>query len=173
MEAEENAEPTLADFAKRVLGANQNNLDQEFSFKELTEHDDAAVDDKSSTEQMDAPPSPDDHFMVEASSASEATQWQEFGAPEELGDEQTASGRGTRTATEMADIILNALRSVDGVPERGCLVTVYGANPWNAMLTIKPEAGRIKIKDAQLWRTRVQEIGARLRQDFEVSHETQ
>jgi hypothetical protein len=37
------------------------------------------------------------------------------------------------------------------------------------MLTINPEAG--PIKDAQLWRTRVQEIGTRLRQDFDVIHE--
>jgi hypothetical protein len=57
----------------------------------------------------------------------------------------------------MADIILNALRSIEGVPARGFVVTVYGTNPWSAMLTIKPEAGR--IKDAQLWRERVQDIG--------------
>ena len=48
-------------------------------------------------------------------------------------------------------------------------VTVYGTNPWNAILTIKPEAGR--IKDAQLWRERVQDIGARLRQDVDLVYE--
>jgi hypothetical protein len=47
-------------------------------------------------------------------------------------------------------------------------VTVYGTNPWNAILTIKPEAGWI---NAQLWQERVQHIGARLRQDFDVVHE--
>jgi len=85
--------------------------------------------------------------------------------------EKTANkdGRQFRTATEMADIILNALRTIEGVPERGFVVTVYGTNPWNAMLTIKPEAGR--IKDAQLWRERVQDIGARLRQDVDLVYE--
>jgi hypothetical protein len=78
----------------------------------------------------------------------------------------SGEGRQFRTAAEMADIILEALRTIEGVPERGFIVTVYGMNPWNAMLTIKPEAGR--IKDPQLWRDRVQEIGARLRLDFDL-----
>jgi hypothetical protein len=77
--------------------------------------------------------------------------------------------RQLRTAGELADIILNALRAVDGVPERGFVITVYGSRPWNAMLTIKPEAGR--IKDVQLWRQRVQDIGARLRRDFDLIDE--
>jgi len=55
--------------------------------------------------------------------------------------------RQFRTATEMA-IYPQCARTIEGVPERGFVVTVYGTNPWNAMLTIKPEAGR--IKDAQL-----------------------
>jgi hypothetical protein len=77
--------------------------------------------------------------------------------------------RQLRTASEMADIIMNALRAVDGVPERGFIITVYGARPWNAMLTIKPEAGR--VKDVRLWRQRVQDIGARLRRDFDLIDE--
>jgi hypothetical protein len=96
-----------------------------------------------------------------------AVQEAQLSVPKETGVNK--DGRQFRTATEMADIILDALRAVDGVPERGFVVTVYGANPWNAMLTINPEAG--PIKDAQLWRTRVQEIGTRLRQDFDVIHE--
>ncbi|WP_375413027.1 hypothetical protein [uncultured Bradyrhizobium sp.] len=58
------------------------------------------------------------------------------------------------------------LRAIDGCPERGFVVTVYGSNPWNAMLTIRPEAGR--ITDRALWRTRVQEIGARLRKQYDL-----
>jgi hypothetical protein len=78
-------------------------------------------------------------------------------------------GRQSRTASELADIILDALRTDVGFPERGFVVTVYGARPWNAMLTIKPEAGA--IKDAKRWRERVQDIGARLRNDFDLIHE--
>lgn len=36
---------------------------------------------------------------------------------------------------------MKSLRSIDGCPARGFIVTVYGSNPWNAMLTIRLEAG--------------------------------
>jgi hypothetical protein len=66
-------------------------------------------------------------------------------------------------------MILDSLRAID-CPARGFVVTVYGSNPWNAMLTIQPEAGpRI---DGLLWRSRVQEIGVRLRDDFDIIRET-
>ena len=34
---------------------------------------------------------------------------------------------------------MKSLRTIDGCPNRGFVVTVYGSNPWNAMLTIRPE----------------------------------
>ena len=71
-----------------------------------------------------------------------------------------------RSAEELAAIILNALRTLDGSPKAGFLVTIYGANPWNAMLTITPAAGA--IKDALLWRERVKEMGVRLRQHYDL-----
>jgi hypothetical protein len=71
-----------------------------------------------------------------------------------------------RSAEELAAIILNALRTLDGSPKEGFLVTVYGANPWNAMLTITPAAGA--IKDAPLWRERVKEMAIRLRQHYDL-----
>jgi hypothetical protein len=72
-----------------------------------------------------------------------------------------------KTADELAGIILRALQTLDGAPASGFVVTVYGGNPWNAMLTIKPEAG--PIADPGLWRTRVRDMAARLRQDFDVT----
>jgi hypothetical protein len=71
-----------------------------------------------------------------------------------------------RSAEELAAIILNALRTLDGSPKEGFTVTVYGANPWNAMLTITPAAGA--IKDAPLWRERVKEMAIRLRQYYDL-----
>jgi hypothetical protein len=71
-----------------------------------------------------------------------------------------------RSAEELAAIILNALRTLDGSPKNGFAVTVYGANPWNAMLTITPAAG--VIKDAPLWRERVREMAIRLRQHYDL-----
>lgn len=72
-----------------------------------------------------------------------------------------------KTADELAGIILKALQTLDGAPARGFVVTVYGENPWNAMLTIKPEAG--PIADPSLWRARVRDMAARLRQDFDLA----
>lgn len=78
-----------------------------------------------------------------------------------------AGGKQVRNADELAGIIMKSLRVIDGCPDRGFVVTVYGSNPWNAMLTIRPEAGpRI---DRELWRSRVYDIGVQLRNDFDVA----
>ena len=71
-----------------------------------------------------------------------------------------------KSADELAAIILKALQTLDGAPASGFVVTVYGRNPWNAMLTIKPEAG--PVPDPGLWRARVREMAVRLRQDFDL-----
>jgi hypothetical protein len=81
-----------------------------------------------------------------------------------------AGGKQFRNAEEIAGIIMKSLRTIDGCPNRGFIVTVYGSNPWNAMLTIRPEAGpRI---DRELWCSRVQDIGVRLRSDFDVADQS-
>jgi hypothetical protein len=81
-----------------------------------------------------------------------------------------AGGKQVRHAEEIAGIIMKSLRTIDGCPNRGFTVTVYGSNPWNAMLTIRPEAGtRI---DRELWCSRVQDIGVRLRSDFDVADQS-
>jgi hypothetical protein len=82
-------------------------------------------------------------------------------------DQPAESYDRRKTADELAGIILKALQTLDGVPASGFVVTVYGGNPWNAMLTIKPEAG--PIADPDLWRARVRDMAARLRQDFDVA----
>jgi hypothetical protein len=78
-----------------------------------------------------------------------------------------AGGKQARNAEEIAGIIMRSLRAIEGCPARGFAVTVYGSNPWNAMLTIRPEAGpRI---DREFWRSRVHDIGMQLRNDFDVA----
>jgi hypothetical protein len=84
--------------------------------------------------------------------------------------ERPADTYGRRkSADELAAIILKALQTLDGAPASGFAVTVYGGNPWNAMLTIKPEAG--PIADPGLWRARVREMAVRLRQDFDLTED--
>jgi hypothetical protein len=75
-----------------------------------------------------------------------------------------------RTRDEIAGMIETALRTITNYPKRGFVITVYGSNPWNAMLTIRPEAGA--GIDRALWSSRVQEIGVQLRDDFDIIEET-
>ncbi|ANW00412.1 hypothetical protein [Bradyrhizobium icense] len=78
-----------------------------------------------------------------------------------------AIGKQLHTADEIAGLIMKSLRVIEDCPRRGFVVTVYGSNPWNAMLTIRPEAGpRI---DRELWRSRVQDIGMRLSDEFDMA----
>jgi hypothetical protein len=95
------------------------------------------------------------------------------GPPDELPSLPTATFPPTTstkgklaTHAELAAIILRTLRTIDGCPAHGFIVTAYGSNPWSAMLTIRPEAGR--ITDAPLWYARVREIGVQLRDRFEA-----
>jgi hypothetical protein len=78
----------------------------------------------------------------------------------------TSAKRTLATHTELANMILRTLRTIDGCPPHGFIVTAYGSNPWSAMLTIRPETG--SITDAQLWYARVREIGVQLRDRFDA-----
>lgn len=50
-------------------------------------------------------------------------------------------------AEELAAMILEDLSQIEGCPQRGVKVTVYGFNPWNAMLTYGVEAGAVPNKE--------------------------
>lgn len=54
-------------------------------------------------------------------------------------------GRQTKTAEELAAMIIEDLSKVDGCPERGVNVTIYGL-PWNAMLMFGAAAGSVPNK---------------------------
>jgi hypothetical protein len=51
-----------------------------------------------------------------------------------------------KTAEELAMMIRQDLSKVDGCPEHGVTVTVYGLNPWNAMLMFGADAGPVRNK---------------------------
>ena len=52
----------------------------------------------------------------------------------------------TKTAEELAAMIHQDLGNMDGCPQRGVTVTVYGLNPWNSMLTFGAAAGPVPNK---------------------------
>jgi hypothetical protein len=51
-----------------------------------------------------------------------------------------------RTAEELAAMIHHDLSQIEGCPERGVKVTVYGLSPWNSLLTFGVEAGPVPNK---------------------------
>ncbi len=73
---------------------------------------------------------------------------------------------GARNADKLAGLIMR--RPIDGCPRSGFAITFCGTNPWNAMLTIRPQAG--PHVDRELWRSQEQDIGVQLRNDFDVAN---
>jgi hypothetical protein len=51
-----------------------------------------------------------------------------------------------KTAEELAAMIRQDLSKVDGCPERGISVTVYGLSPWNSLLAFGVDAGPVPNK---------------------------
>jgi hypothetical protein len=51
-----------------------------------------------------------------------------------------------KTPDELAAMIHHDLSHIEGCPQRGVKVTVYGLNPWNTMLTFGVEAGPVPNK---------------------------
>jgi hypothetical protein len=178
--ADDGTDWSLVNFAKQVFGAKSAAPEVGFDFVEPAPTEDEAASLAADTEDVVAldndqaagedeiAPVEDPVTAVEPTEIA-VTEVQDVSSTEAMEPGAGKDGRQSRTASEMADIILNALRADHVVPERGFVVTVYGSHPWNAMLTIKPEAG--PIKDARLWRERVQDIGAQLRRDFDITHE--
>ena len=71
-----------------------------------------------------------------------------------------------RTAEDLAAMILADLSKIDGCPQRGVSVTVYGI-PWKAMLTFGAAAGPVRNK-AEL-ESFFQIITERLQRLYDVS----
>lgn len=58
-----------------------------------------------------------------------------------------APAKQTKAAKELAEMIHRDLSEIEGCPQRGVKVTVYGFNPWNAMLTYGVEVGGVPNKE--------------------------
>ncbi len=50
----------------------------------------------------------------------------------------------TKTVEELEAIIHQDLSKIEGCPETGVKVTVYGSNPWNCLLTFGADAGPVR-----------------------------
>ena len=50
----------------------------------------------------------------------------------------------TKTVEELAAMIHQDLSQIEGCPEAGVKVTVYGLNPWNGLLTFGLDAGPVR-----------------------------
>ena len=53
----------------------------------------------------------------------------------------------TKTVEELAAMIHQDLSQIEGCPEAGVKVTVYGLNPWNCLLTFGVDAGPVRNRD--------------------------
>jgi hypothetical protein len=51
-----------------------------------------------------------------------------------------------KTAEELAAMIHQDLSQIEGCPQRGLTVTVYGLSPWNSLLTFGVDAGPVPNK---------------------------
>jgi len=71
-----------------------------------------------------------------------------------------------KTVEELAAMIYQDLSQIDGCPEVGVKVTVYGLNPWNCLLTFGVDAGPVRNR-AQL-RSFCDTITERLKQLYDV-----
>ena len=64
----------------------------------------------------------------------------------DIGMEDTSTRpKETKTAEELASMILADLRQVEGCPKSGLTVTVYGI-PWKALLMFGAAAGPVRNK---------------------------
>ena len=55
----------------------------------------------------------------------------------------TIPAKEKKTAEELATMIHHDLSEIEGCPERGVSVTVYGLSPWNSLLTFGVDAGPV------------------------------
>jgi hypothetical protein len=79
-----------------------------------------------------------DPQQVEAETAPEPEPERQPAAPKPYTISPIPEPRRHVSSGEIQDMILNALLAMPNAPKEGMTVTVYGYNPWNAMVTVAP-----------------------------------
>jgi hypothetical protein len=159
MTADEERDWSLIDFAKKLAGISETKPVAGFNFYEPVP-DSGALAPAFENEERKIASTPDKDKDTQTAADLSSTHASQFIAATTSGKKQL------KTPEEIAKIIMTALQSIDSCPDRGFIVTVYGSNPWNAMLTIRPEVG--PSIDRRVWLSRVEELGVQLRNDFDV-----
>jgi hypothetical protein len=143
----EDSEWDLVDFTKKVFGTHQTSAESISGLDVSAKVDEAKARWRTEPQTITAigrDPAPNVHNPGSETPDISVPVTREAAASAATPFRAGKHGRQLQSATEMSNKILNALRRLNGVPDDGFVVTVYGSNPWNAMLTITPEAGGVK-----------------------------
>lgn len=90
--------------------------------------------------------------------------------PQVENDASAGASTGQRvliSADRMASLILEGLREIDGFPTSGVSLTVYGYQPWNAMLSFAPRS--VRSAAASRYRSTLTELVGQLRSRFDIA----
>jgi hypothetical protein len=83
--------------------------------------------------------------------------------------QRSSTDQPLKTAEQARALIIEGLRQIHGFPSEGVSVTVYGFQPWSAMLTFAPNS--TTFANAIRYRKILAEIVYDLRKNFEVGIE--
>lgn len=76
------------------------------------------------------------------------------------------TGRRHLPASAIASLVLGELKKIDGFPESGASITVYGYQHWNAMITFAPFSAT--FEQAKRFRQALPDLVFKLRQHVEL-----
>jgi hypothetical protein len=79
---------------------------------------------------------------------------------------QPEPNRPRLSAEKVQSLLLQSLARIPNFPERGVAVTVYGFNPWNAMLNFAPRSA--SHRDAIMFREALADMVQKLRVQVDV-----
>jgi hypothetical protein len=88
------------------------------------------------------------------------------GSPQSRNDKGFPPINLLKTAAQARALIIEGLRQIHDFPSEGVTVTVYGFQPWSAMLTFAPNS--TTLANATRYRKILAEIVYDLRKNFEV-----